>query len=74
MKGITNKSITLDKKAICEIAERFGGAIWENQEHQSAHYDNQPKIVRLAIRDVYVGLNIAIEALRNLESYQIIED
>lgn len=68
MKGITNKGIEKDKDVIIDMLCKYNDAVWEPQEGQPAHYDNQPKIVRLAMRDVQCGLTVALTALRHLSS------
>lgn len=67
MKNITNQSVKEDINVIIELLCRYRDAIWENQEGQPAHFDNQPEIVRLAMVDVRTGLCIALEAMKNLE-------
>lgn len=74
MKNITNKSIKEDINVICELLCRYRDAIWENQEGQPAHFDNQPKIVKLAMTDVRTGLCIALEAMKKLREVEVFED
>ena len=74
MKGITNKGIEEDKNVIIDMLCKYNDAVWEPQEGQPAHYDNQPKFVRLAIRDVQCGLTVALSALRQLSSLGDIEE
>lgn len=74
MKNITNKSVKEDINVICELLYRYKGAIWENQEGQPAHFDNQPKIVKLAMVDVRTGLCIALEAMKKLRDIEVFED
>lgn len=74
MKGITNKSLAEDKKIIANLLEKYHAAIWESQEGQGAHFDNQPKLVKLAMGDVRAGLNVAYEALRMLNELGVKED
>ena len=45
-----------------------------NQEEQAAHFDNQPKSVKLAMRDVCTGLHVALEAMRKLREIKVLED
>lgn len=74
MKGITNKSLAEDKKIIANLIEKYHAAIWESQEGQGAHFDNQHKLVKLAMGDVRTGLNVAYEALRILTDFEVEED
>lgn len=74
MKGITNKSLAEDKKIIANLLEKYNAAIWESQEGQVSHFDNQPKLVKLAVGDVRAGLNVAYEALRMLNELEVIEE
>lgn len=74
MKNITNQSIREDYKVITELFHKYKDAIYENQEKQPAHYDNQSKFVRLTISDVRVGLSIASNALEWLMKEEIKED
>lgn len=74
MKGITNKSIAEDLEIIGNLLNKYHYAIWENQEGQVAHFDNQTKLVRLAMGDVRTGLHITYEALRLLSELGPEED
>ena len=74
MKNITNKSVKEDINVIRELLYRYQDAIWENQEGQPAHFDNQPKIVKLAMADVRIGLWIALEAMKKLRDVEVLED
>lgn len=74
MKNITNKSIKEDISVICNLLDKYNNAIWENQEGQPAHFDNQPKIVKLAMVDVRTGLCIALEAMKKLRDVEVLED
>ncbi len=76
MKNITKESLKDDLKFIAELFEKYSGAIYEKQEGQLAHYDNQPKLIQLAIEDVRCGLYIAREALFKLNEINdnLIED
>lgn len=74
MKNITNKSIKEDINVIIELFCRYRDAIWENQEGQPAHFDNQHKIVKLAMADVRTGLCIALEAMKKLRDVEVLED
>lgn len=74
MKGITNKSLEEDKKIIGNLLDIYHAAIWESQEGQAAHFDNQHKLVKLAINDVHTGLKIVYDALRVLNDLGVKED
>ena len=41
MKGITKEVIEQDFKVIQDMVNRYKEAIYENQEGQHAHFDNQ---------------------------------
>ena len=74
MKGITKESIEKDFKVIQDMAYKYKEAIYENQEGQPAHFDNQSKLCRLLIGDIRCGLIIARDALNYLSGIEIIED
>lgn len=74
MKNITKKSIEEDYKIISDMFNKYSDAVWENQEAQKAHYDNQSKLVRLAMGDVKTGLFLVSSALTMLIHNEIIED
>lgn len=74
MKGITKNTINEDLKTIYDMLDKYCEAIYERQEGQNAHFDNQSKLCRLAIGDVRCGLNIAKLALNQLSNIEIIED
>ena len=74
MKNITNQSVKEDINVIIELLCRYRDAIWENQEGQPAHFDNQPTIVKLAMADVRTGLCIAFEAMTKLKEIKVLED
>lgn len=74
MKNITNQSVKEDINVIIELLCKYRDAIWENQEGQPAHFDNQPKIVKLAMVDVRTGLCIALEAMKKLRDVEVLED
>lgn len=74
MKNITNKSIEKDLNIINNLFHKYNDAIWEGQEGQSAHYDNQTKLVKLGIRDIVTGLNVTRQALAMLNNIGIEED
>ena len=74
MKNITNKSIEEDYNLVKDMFHKYSEAIYENQEAQKAHYDNQSKLVRLAMADVRTGVSVALTALKMLNSLGVIED
>lgn len=74
MKNITNKSIKEDISVICNLLDKYNNAIWEPQESQKAHFDNQHKVVKLAMVDVRTGLCIALEAMKKLREIGVLED
>jgi hypothetical protein len=63
MKDITRKSIAEDMEVIRNLFHKYSEAVYENQEGQEDHFDNQPKQIRLAIGDLRCGLMIANYAL-----------
>lgn len=74
MKNITKESIEQDLKIIRDMVFKYKEAIYENQEGQPAHFDNQSKLCRLLIGDIRCGLTIARDALNYLSGIEIIED
>lgn len=74
MIGITKKSLKEDYELLNELRRKYHEAIWEGQEGQPAHFDNQHKMVKIAMSDVRVGLQIAIIALDMLNDMGVIED
>lgn len=74
MKNITKESIEQDFKTIQNMVYKYKEAIYENQEGQPAHFDNQSKLCRLLIGDIRCGLIIARDALNYLTGIEIIED
>lgn len=74
MKNITKKSIEEDLKIIQNLVFKYKEAIYENQEGQPAHFDNQSKLCRLCMGDIRCGLLIVRDALNCLSEIEIIED
>lgn len=74
MKNITKSGIDKDIITISELLHKYSDAIYEPQEGQKAHYDNQTKLVRTAMCDLISGLYIAKEALNILSDNDILED
>lgn len=74
MKGITKEIVKQDFKTIHDMVLKYKAAIYENQEGQAAHFDNQSKLCRLLMGDIRCGLAIAENALNYLREIEIIED
>lgn len=74
MKNITKKGIDKDTIILSELLHKYSDAIYEPQEGQNAHYDNQIKLVRIAMIDLRTGLYLAKEALNVLSTNDILED
>lgn len=74
MKGITNETIANDLHTIEELFHKYGDPIWENQENQKAHFDNQNKLARVAMCDIRNGLFAARQALIMLQEAGVLED
>lgn len=74
MKNITKKSVIDDFATLGELSHKYQEAIWENQETQPAHFDNQSKDVRLIMSQIKVGLSVALTGLEWLTKMDIIED
>ncbi len=58
MKNINKVTFENDLKIIDDILHKYNDAIYEEQDGQVDHYDNQPKLIKLALEDVRCGLNI----------------
>lgn len=76
MKNINIETLQQDLATIANMFEKYTGAVYELQEGQPDHYDNQPKLIKLAIEDVRCGLSITKNALEMLNevSDNLIED
>ena len=76
MKNITIETLQQDLATIANMFKKYTEVVYELQEGQPAHYDNQPKLIRLAIEDVRCGLSITKNALEMLNevSDNLIED
>ena len=74
MKDITKNSVKQDLETIQAMLRKYNEAIYESQEGQPAHYDNQTKLCRLLIGDIRCGLVVARDALLYLSGIEIIED
>ena len=74
MKNITKKSIEQDLSIILDMFHKYNEAIYESQEGQPAHFDNQSKLCKLCVGDISCGLHIAKEALTLLSQIEIKED
>lgn len=74
MKNITKESIEQDLRIIQDMVFKYKEAIYESQEGQPAHFDNQSKLCGLCMGDIRCGLIIARDALNYLSGIEIIED
>ena len=74
MKNITKESIERDFEIIQKMVFKYKEAIYESQEGQPAHFDNQSKLCRLCMCDIRCGLIVARDALNYLSGIEIIED
>ena len=76
MKNITKESLKDDLMIISEMFNKYSEAVYEGQCNQKAHYDNQPKLIKLAMEDVRCGLSIVKNALKMLNEVNdnLIED
>lgn len=74
MKNITKKSIERDLNIIQQMCSKYTEAIFEKQEHQPAHFDNQFKCVRFAMVNIHCGLLVVKNALTYLLGTQLLED
>jgi hypothetical protein len=74
MKNITKNSIEEDLQIIQNMVFKYKEAIYESQEGQPAHFDNQSKLCRLLMGDIRCGLIVARDALNYLSGIEIIED
>ena len=74
MKNITKESVKQDLETVHAMLRTYNEAIYESQEGQPAHYDNQSKLCRLCIGDIRCGLVIARDALNTLSDINIKED
>ena len=68
MKNINKTTFENDLNIITDMFKKYSEAIYEKQEGQIDHYDNQPKLIKLAIEDIRCGLNVAISALTMLNN------
>lgn len=76
MKNINKDSFGKDLSIINDMLLKYSDAVYEKQDGQVGHYDNQLKLVRLCIEDIRVGLNIVKSGLRMLDDVRdcLIED
>ena len=74
MKNITQESIEQDWDVIQAMVSKYKDAIYENQEGQPAHYDNQSRLCRLCMVDILCELIIVRDSLKHLSGIKIIED
>ena len=66
MKNISKVTFENDLKIIDDMFKKYSDAIYEKQDGQVDHYDNQPKLIKLALEDVRCGLTIVKYALTML--------
>lgn len=74
MKNITNTSLKEDLELIRELRSKYTDAIWESQDGQSAHFDNQQKLVKICMGDIRCGLILTENALYKLVDIGVKED
>ena len=74
MKGFTKETFQKDYDIISKMFDRYSQAIYEAQEGQPGHYDNQPKLVRLTMSDIRCGLHLALNALNFIKEADVLED
>lgn len=76
MKNINKDTFGKDLSIINEMLLKYNEVVYEKQDGQVGHYDNQLKLVRLCIEDIRVGLNIVRDGLRMLDDVRdcLVED
>lgn len=78
MKNITRKTIIEDHKTLEALFNKYNDAIFSFKEGggSKSNFDNQPRLVKIAIVDARTGLHIASQALDMLKDIQkvLIED
>lgn len=78
MKNITRKTIIEDCTTIEALFNKYRDAIWSFKEGEGSksNFDNQPRLVKIAIVDAKTGLHIASQALDMLKDIKesLIED
>ena len=74
MKAITNKSLDEDYLIVRDLMQKYCDAVYEKQEGQPAHFDNQPKFVKICMCDIRCGLGIALQGLRKITDIKVQED
>lgn len=78
MKGITRKSIEEDLQTISKLSAKYRNAVYSFNEGESSvsNWDNQPRLVKLAIADLRTALYTAETAIKMLSEVKdsIIED
>lgn len=78
MKGITRKSIDEDLQTISKLSAKYRNAVYSFNEGESAisNWDNQPRLVKLAVADLRSSLYVAEGAIKMLSEIKdsIIED
>lgn len=74
MKGITKEVIEQDYKTIHDMVLKYKEAIYEKQDGQPAHFDNQSKLCRLLMGDIRCGLTVVENAFNVLKDIDVVED
>lgn len=60
---ISKEEMQKDLMTVFEMQKKYHAAVWEPQEGQVDHFDNQPKIAKVALIDARMALSIAEEAI-----------
>lgn len=78
MRGITRKSIDEDLQTISKLLGKYRNAVYSYNEGESSvsNWDNQPRLVKLAVADLRSSLYVAESAIKMLSEVKdaIIED
>ena len=78
MKGITRKSIDEDLQTISKLSAKYRNAVYSYNEGESSisNWDNQPRLIKLAVADLRSSLYTAESAIKMLSEVKdsIIED
>lgn len=74
MKGITKEGVKKDMALVRALFQKYSDAIWEEQTPNSAHFDQQQKLVKICMCDIRQGLFNASESLRKLDEIGFVEE
>ena len=78
MKGITRKSRDEDLQTISKLSAKYRNAVYSYNEGESSisNWDNQPRLIKLAVADLRSSLYTAESAIKMLSEVKdsIIED